>query len=108
MLNMFTCSPGRANHVHSYPAGPVFPARLAGVLFDMDGTLSDSETLHWGAYRRVFARNPPWRQPRSKLVVSLVNSHANATIICWHLWENYLRFAPGLPPGWSRPTCSIP
>ena len=56
---MFTCSPSRANHVHSYPPGPVFPARLAGVLFDMDGTLSDSETLHWGAYRRVFARNPP-------------------------------------------------
>jgi beta-phosphoglucomutase-like phosphatase (HAD superfamily) len=25
----------------------------------MDGTLSDSETLHWDAYRRVFARLVP-------------------------------------------------
>ena len=43
---------------------------------------------------------PPWRQPRGKLMVSLVNSHTNATRIGWHLWEIDLRFAPGLPPGW--------
>ena len=38
-------------------------------------------------------------------MVSLVNSHTNATRIGWHLWEVDLRFAPGLPPGrWgSRP-----
>jgi len=40
-------------------AGREFPEKLAGVLFDMDGTLSDSESLHWGAYRRVFARMVP-------------------------------------------------
>jgi len=32
-------------------------------------------------------------------MVSLVNSHTNATSIGWHLWEIDLRFAPGLPPG---------
>jgi len=44
---------------------------------------------------------PPWSQPRGKWMVSLVNSHTNATRIGWHLWEIDLRFAPGLPPGWS-------
>ena len=32
-------------------------------------------------------------------MVSLVNSHTNASRIGWHLWEIDLRFAPGLPPG---------
>ena len=35
-------------------------------------------------------------------MVSLVNSHPNATSRRWHLWEIDFRFAPGLPPGWSR------
>ena len=35
-------------------------------------------------------------------MVSLVNSHTNATRIGWHLWEIDLRFTPGLPPGWIR------
>jgi len=43
---------------------------------------------------------PPWRQPRGKSMVSLVNSHTNATRTGWHLWEIDLRFAYGLPPGW--------
>ena len=42
---------------------------------------------------------PPWRQPRGKLMVSLVNSHTNATRIGWHLWEIDSRFAHGLPLG---------
>ena len=55
--------------------------------------------------RRVDARGkgsalPPWRQPRGKSMVYLVNSHTNATRIGRHLWEIDLRFAPGLPPGW--------
>ena len=33
-------------------------------------------------------------------MVSLVNSHTNATRIGWYLWEIDLRFAPVLPPGW--------
>ena len=43
---------------------------------------------------------PPWRQPRVKSTVYVVNSHTHATRIGWHLWEIDLRFAPGLPPGW--------
>jgi len=31
--------------------------------------------------------SPPWRQPRGKSMVSLVNYHTNATRIGWHLWE---------------------
>ena len=37
-------------------------------------------------------------------MVSLVNSHAKASRIGWHLWEIDFRFAPGLPPGWSDNT----
>ena len=33
-------------------------------------------------------------------MVSLVNSHTNATRIGWHMWVIDLRFAHGLPPGW--------
>ena len=46
-------------------------------------------------------REPPWRQPRGKSMVSSVNYHTNATMIRWHLWEIDSRFAPGLPPGWQ-------
>ena len=49
---------------------------------------------------------PPWGQPRGKWMVSLVNSHTNATRIGWHLWEIDLRFAPGLPPGWLEQSAS--
>jgi len=38
-------------------------------------------------------RVPPWRQPTGKLMVSLVNSHAHATLKRWHLWQIDLRFA---------------
>ena len=44
--------------------------------------------------------SPPKRQPRGKLMVSLVNSHTNATRIGRHRWEIDLKFAPGLPLGW--------
>ena len=59
----------------------------------------------WGLRQGEFHKNtpwlrPPWRQPRGKWMVSLANSHTNATMIGWHLWEIDLRFAPGLPPGW--------
>ena len=33
-------------------------------------------------------------------MVSLVNSHTDATTIGWHLWEIDLRLALDLPPGW--------
>ena len=60
-----------------------------------DETTSGAET--------VYQADPPWRQDRGKLMVSLVNSHTNATRIGWHLWEIDSRFAPGLPPGWVCP-----
>jgi len=46
-------------------------------------------------------RGPPWRQPKGKWMVALVNPHTHATRIGWHMWEIDLRFAPGLPPGWT-------
>jgi len=35
-----------------------------------------------------------------KWMVSLVNSHTNATSKRWHLWEIDLRFALNSAPGW--------
>ena len=43
---------------------------------------------------------PPWRQPRGKWMVSLVNSHTNATSKRWHLWEIDFRFALNSTPVW--------
>ena len=44
--------------------------------------------------------NPPWRQPRGKWMISLVNSHTNATSQKWHLWALDLIFALNSTPGW--------
>ena len=64
-----------------------------------------------------WVQRPPWRQPRGKWMVYLVDSHTNATSERWHLWEIDSRFAPGLPPGWfsmvvqrggRRATTSLP
>ena len=43
---------------------------------------------------------PPWRQPSGKSMVSLVNSHTNATSKRRQLWEIDLRFALNSTPGW--------
>ena len=43
---------------------------------------------------------PPWRQPRGKWMVSLVDSNTNATSKSWHLWEIDPRFALNSTPGW--------
>ena len=40
-------------------------------------------------------------------MVSLVNSHTNATRIGWHLWEIDFKIASGLPPGWSAGSGSV-
>ena len=47
------------------------------------------------------SRLPPWRQPKGKWMVSLVNSHTSATSNWWHLWEIDLIFAFNSTPGWS-------
>ena len=44
---------------------------------------------------------PPWRQPRGKWMVSLVNSNTNATSNRLHLWEIDLSFALRSTPGWN-------
>ena len=51
-----------------------------------------------GDLHQEYHIGPPWRQPRGKSMVSLVNSHANGTRIGCHLWEIDLRFALGLGP----------
>jgi len=52
-----------------------------------------------GSGFRVDDSVPPWRHPRGKWMVPLVNSHANATSR-WHLWEIDSRFALNSTPGW--------
>jgi len=63
------------------------------------GRLSEVDPLRLSAARPSW---PPWRQPRGKWMVSLVNSHTNATSKRWHLWEIDLRCAPTSTPGWVR------
>ena len=43
---------------------------------------------------------PSWRQPRGRWMVSLVNSHVNASLKNWHSWEIGLRFALSPTSGW--------
>ena len=50
--------------------------------------------------------SPPWRQLRGKRVVSLINSHTNATSKRWHLWEIDLKFTLNSTPGWKSPFSS--
>lgn len=35
---------------------PSLPTTVKGILFDMDGTLTDSDTLHFEAYRETFLK----------------------------------------------------
>lgn len=35
---------------------PCLPPTVKGILFDMDGTLTDSDTLHFEAYRETFLK----------------------------------------------------
>ena len=44
---------------------------------------------------------PPWRQPRGKWMVSLVNFHTNATSKRWHLREIDSKFALNSTLGWG-------
>jgi hypothetical protein len=42
--------------------------------------------------RATTGRFPPWRQPTSKSMVSLVNSHTNASSRRKHLWRVFFFF----------------
>ena len=92
-------TPERSLYMYIRYRGAAFSARTVALL-------SAVVVLHRSPHTKP---PPPWRQPRGKWVVSLVNSHTNATRIGWHMWEIDRRFAPGLPPGWlsfciGRPT----
>lgn len=39
---------------------PTLPTSVKGILFDMDGTLTDSDTLHFEAYRETFIKVPKY------------------------------------------------
>ena len=71
------------------------------VCWSPDGVLVRSAPLSVSSTQPgVAAPKPPWRQPRGKTMVYLVNSYTNATSNMQQLWEIQLRFAPGLPQGW--------
>ena len=42
---------------------PSLPKMVKGILFDMDGTLTDSDTLHFEAYRETFLKVSKNRHP---------------------------------------------
>jgi len=66
------------------------------------GILRSLEFYQYGALHNFqVSPSPPWRQPRGKSTVSLVDSHTNATFPRYHLRELDLIFATGLPPGWT-------
>jgi len=58
-----------------------------------------------GFKRQIYQTNRPEGNPGAKrllkTIVSLGNSHTNATIIGWHLWEIDLRFALNSTAGWQ-------
>lgn len=41
---------------HVATNSPSLPSSIKGILFDMDGTLTDSDTLHFEAYRETFLK----------------------------------------------------
>uniref|UniRef100_A0A7S0Z4J1 Uncharacterized protein n=1 Tax=Hemiselmis tepida TaxID=464990 RepID=A0A7S0Z4J1_9CRYP len=61
----------RPGHLHRWAAvaapgassSLALGSKLKGVLWDMDGTLSDSEAIHFKAYQAVFARSFPDFEP---------------------------------------------
>ena len=73
-----------------------------GSTFEGVFVVSDVPTSKVSAPEVHLQTSLPWRQPKDKLMISLVNSYTNATRIGWHLWEIDVRFGPGLPPGWRR------
>jgi len=98
----FESGPLRAVHLsrHKRPGGLVNYDSPSIFTFAVRPALSSPLWTHslW------FGGMTPWRQPRCKSMVSLVNYDTHATRIGWHLWEIDVRLAPGLPPGWSSTT----
>lgn len=51
-----TSSGGASTECKAKNQCPSLPASVKGILFDMDGTLTDSDTLHFEAYRETFLK----------------------------------------------------
>ena len=62
--------------------------------------LTQPHPTHLHAHIFVHAK-PPWRQPRGKWMISLVNSNTNINPKRWHLCEIDLRFALNSALGWG-------
>ena len=54
-----------------------------------EGAIGGEKKFMGGPFTILYQVGPPWRQPRGKSMVSLVNSAAR---IGWHLWGVDLRF----------------
>jgi len=82
----------------SAPHGASSPNRTASILASIPDALPCNFMRRFAAQKNS---TPPWRQPRGKWMVSLVNSHTNATSKRWHLLEIDLRFALNSTTGWK-------
>jgi len=80
--------------------GPVWPN-----LPHFEASL-DASSVRSDVTSSIKILSPPWRHPRGKLMIPLVNSHTNTTRIGWHLLEIGPRFTPGLPAG-RQETCFL-
>jgi len=71
---------GAAAPRHTAPGGA--PEELLAARDRIEAFARDTATLQvrpLALSKSIWAHQPPWRQPRGKLMVSLVNSHTNAT-----------------------------
>ena len=108
--------PGSVAFVDNLAMGAFVNALLAMLAADAEKVLTcmphyafpEYQLLYFVCFSRMPVITYATLEARGQLMVSLVNSHTNATSIGWHLCENGLRFAPGLPPGWLYATCAFP
>ena len=81
------------------PPPPVFEAKPLETSVSFSGLRGRGE-------RDALCDAQPWRQPRSKWMVSVVNSHTYASSKRLHLWEIDLRCALNSTRGWcTTHTC---
>ena len=108
-------TPGSINttaafHMSSAQTPPPCPAwrhRQVNIIREVNSTVPRGCAQAVPSTRRNRSRQPPWRQPRGKWMVSSVTSHTNATRIGWHVWEIDLKFPLYSTPGWRwRAACA--
>ena len=80
-----------ARHEECAMRGTEWQAKCSrGASYPAEGALCTNPSSH---------KEPPWRQPRGKWMVSLGDSHTKCSKR-WHLWEIDCRFALNSTPGW--------